>query len=231
MQITQSIKHAPKWAWYTAAGVGVGAAALKLYKGRASDTPTQAATDGTPAGSMTGTTPVLTASPTSVITPSVVGVSSGNDGGSLLDMMGLWTGAVQTTIDQLSNIYAPVAAIEADLLSGLPDAYQHNQFTPDQIIAMMQAGQAPAQVVQTPAAAGNSQTPAAQTPVQTTPPPPAPQAPPKATASGPQCGGDFPFVGPHGCYKVVCATGKGDHAKGRWHFYQNGQEEHVANTC
>jgi hypothetical protein len=123
MDVTNSIKRAPRWAWYTAAGVGVGAAALKLYKGRAADSPTQAASDATAAG--TYGTPILTASPTSVITPPVVGVSQGSDDGSLLDMMQLYIGAVGSTIDQLSGVYAPVAATEQQLLTSLPGMWQN----------------------------------------------------------------------------------------------------------
>jgi hypothetical protein len=59
------------------------------------------------------------------------------------------------------------------------------------------------------------------------PPPPAPAPPPP----DPCPGSTYPFQGPHGCYKVVCASGKGDHAAGRWHFYQSGLELHVAATC
>lgn len=230
MNITASIKRAPRWAWYTAAGVGVGAAALKLYKGRASEDPIQTTTDGTPPGSMTGSTPVLTASPTSVITPTVVGVpSAGNDGGSLLDMMGLWTGAVQTTIDQLSSIYSPVAGIEASLLERLPDLITQNQVTPDQLLQAMQGGQAPTIVVQTPSAAGNTAIPAAATPTQTQAP--APETP-VVVASRPQCGGSYPEGSPndpHGCYYTYNAP-KGNSVgrrAGRWHIHQNGYEQYM----
>jgi hypothetical protein len=163
MDLTSSIKHAPRWAWYTAAGVGVGAAALKLYKNRASDPATQVPGDGTPAG--TYTTPILTASPTSVITPPVVGVSTGNDGGSLLDMMQLWTGAVTTTIDQLTGIYGPVAQTEQDLLAHLPDLLTQNQWTPADIQHIIQAAPGPAAAPQAPPVVYVN-VPAAQPPVQ-----------------------------------------------------------------
>lgn len=230
MNFTSTIKRAPKWAWFTAAGVGVGAAAIKLYKGRAVEDPNQAATDGTTAG-VTGGTPVLTASPTSIISPPVVGVTQSDDGGSLLSLAGLYIGATQDVMDTLSNIYGPVAAIEQNWFeNGFPT--NPLAFTPDQIITLAGGGNSPQPVVQAPPPQASVPTPVAQPPVQSAPAPaPAPQPVPAATASGPQCGGEFPFVGPAGCYKVVCASGKGDHAKGRWHFYQNGSEQHVANTC
>lgn len=231
MDLTNSIKRAPRWAWYTAAGVGVGAAGLKLWKNRAVGATDQSATDGTSTGDLTGTgAAVLTGSPTSVIVPPIVtgGGDSGGSSSSLIDMMSLWTGATQTTIDQLSSIYAPVAAIEADLLGQLPVLITQNQVTPAQLLAMMQAGQSPAAPSQTPAVI-NTPTPAAATPAQSTPPPAAP--PPAATSSGPQCGGEYPFASDQGCYKVVCANGRGDYAKGRWHFYQSDRKVHVRDTC
>lgn len=60
----------------------------------------------------------------------------------------------------------------------------------------------------------------------------APTPPPPVPAKAPDpCTGEFPFKGPDGCYKVVCASGKGDHAKGRWHFYKSGKEVRVSPTC
>jgi hypothetical protein len=72
-----------------------------------------------------------------------------------------------------------------------------------------------------------TQAPVAAPAVAPTPPPP----PKPAAAPKPACSGEFPFQGPGGCYKVVCASGKGDAAKGRWHYYKNGSKQHVSNTC
>lgn len=67
-------------------------------------------------------------------------------------------------------------------------------------------------------------------PVQAAPVAPSPPAP--APKPKDCCTGEFPFdAGGCDCYKVVCATGKGDHAKGRWHFHKNGREVRVATTC
>src|SRR3954451_21404257 len=71
-----TIKRAPKWAWYTVAGVAVGGTAIKLYANRDAPTAEQVASeDGEGIGD--GTTAV-SGSPTPVIVPPVL---VGNDQG------------------------------------------------------------------------------------------------------------------------------------------------------
>lgn len=171
MAITDSIKHAPRWAWYTAAGVGVGAAGLKLWKGRASDAPTQEATDADPTGNGVAAAngSVLTGSPTAVVVPSIVTGGDSGDNGALTDMMSLWIGAVHDTVDQLGQVYAPIAQTEAGLLASLPDMWQHQN---DTLLSIIQSGSAPAPASQAPTPIQVT-VQAAPTPVQAAPAAPA----------------------------------------------------------
>lgn len=80
MEITDSIKKAPRWAWYTAGGVAVGAGAIRLYKNRTtSDGTTPSESD---AATAIGGDPYAAsgggASPTLV--PSVIVTGTGNGG-------------------------------------------------------------------------------------------------------------------------------------------------------
>jgi hypothetical protein len=69
MALTTTVKRAPRWAWYIAGGVGLGAIGIEVYKRRAVDTP--APGDASSGADVIGT-PTGSAAPSPVITPPVI---------------------------------------------------------------------------------------------------------------------------------------------------------------
>jgi hypothetical protein len=225
MDITNAIKHAPKWSYYAGGGVIVGVVSLRLWKHRTTSTGETPA-----AGSDSGGLSDLGA-------PSVAGTGGSGPGYVIPPVIAPSAPVDQsgTGLTELQQLY--FTGVE-DLLHTVPDVYQQvwgpiqqndQALVNAAISSIANGGSAPQPVQQnpTPVAVAQPAAPAAPaaTPVTAAPPAPAP------APADPCPGGEFPFSGPHGCYKVVCASGKGDHAKGRWHFYKSGLEEHVSNSC
>lgn len=101
MNPTNLVKRAPRWAWFAAAGVGIGAVGVHMYRNRGAEGDT-AQTPTTVGG---GTTPgPLGSSPTPVIVPPVI---TQTDGGGEANAAGILTA--------VSGVFAPVI----DNLSGL----------------------------------------------------------------------------------------------------------------
>jgi len=105
-----AIKRAPKWAWFTVAGVGVGAGALKLWGNRTTadgDTPLDengSPTEiGTPSYGPGG-------GGTGIIVPPVIIPNDNSDqsGTGLMDLQALYMTGVATTIQQMTGGYEMV---------------------------------------------------------------------------------------------------------------------------
>jgi hypothetical protein len=106
MKVTQSIKRAPKWAWYIVGGVAIGAAGIRVWKGRATDTTdttdtTQTDTQGAPQG---------TAQPSPVIVPPVITQGDTGDNGALADMTGTFAGTIGSSFDNMVNVISGLTA-------------------------------------------------------------------------------------------------------------------------
>lgn len=135
MAITDTLKRAPKWAWVTAAGVGIGAGVIKLYQGRAVED------DGDPTG---GTTPVggaqqVGTAPPAVIVPPIITGASGDQGSAVAGMA--------TWADAVGDLMGNYASIVAQSVGGITDiAGQSN----DALVSLATAGGAPGQAVQNP---------------------------------------------------------------------------------
>lgn len=207
--ITDTIRHAPRWAWVTVAGLGIGAAGIKLWKGRAAE---EAPVEGQVIDDPSAPYPVPTSTrnPAAVIVPPVIApVTNNNDGGSVLDLHQQYIGAVDTLLGQFTGLIGPLQTSQMALIQGQAQAIQD--------LAM--AGSAP-----------NSNT--------ATPPqvivyaPPAPKAPKPiggTAAKTAKCPAAFPHKDSRGCYRVFGCTQKtcktsahGTVTKGVYRLYQSG---------
>lgn len=156
MALTSSIKKAPKWAWYVAGGVGLGAVAIQVYKRRAVDTPdansasSGADTIGTPSGG--------SAAPSPVITPPVI-VSPGDNSPDFTGMFAVFGDALNNAVSTVSQLAQGDQGITQSTIGGAFD------FARD-VIA--NAGQAPAPAVSLPTPVV-VQPPTANTPAVVTP--------------------------------------------------------------
>lgn len=277
MQIAQTVKRAPKWAWYTVGGVAVGGLAIKFWHNRTDSS------GGTPLGGDSAVSPTVmggssgfagTGSPGSVIVPPVIlPANQDTDSGA-----GLFSGVLSGFNDMITGVgdvyqgvYSPILqgqfgliqtgmenqqrTIEGQqgMVQGILDSGQASQHESNDLLENLvthqsdwfqtilgslnntieraNAGSAPQPTLQNPTpVVTDVPAPAPAVAVQPPAPTPAPVIAQPAHTADP-CTGEFPNQSARGCYKVVCASGKGDHAKGRWHFYKNGPEEHVRNTC
>lgn len=225
MSIVNTIKHAPRWTWYTIGGVVVGVGALRIYKDRAAPDPTAVAGDGTTTGdALSGSTQPATtgSSPPGVIVPPII---TGSDGGSASDLGAAFAGLVGGTIGDLSDLLGTVVTGDQANLNAM--IANQGQWTGQLIDALAGAGSPPQPVHVNPSPVIVNMPPPPQ-PAPHTPAPSHPAAPHPASS---QCGGEFPLHSDRGCYKVVCSSGHGSHKKGRWHFYKNGQEVWVRPNC
>lgn len=213
MPLTSAIKRAPKWAWWTVGGIGAGALAIKLYRGRATD-----ATPTVEPGTDDGTGQGIGSAPGSgvIVPPVIISPPSSDPNAGVSGLADLFMSGVLDVTHQYQELYGPIM----DLIPGLV-------MTPEDWERLMRGGDSPG--------------PAQPGPVVIVNPPaaPAPAAPPVVTppsAPAPShrpCPSSFPFWSDQNndCYKVVCASGNGDHSKGRWHYLQGGRELKVASTC
>lgn len=180
MSIVDSVKHAPRWAWITAGGVGIGAGAVKLYRNRAvGDTPPDA--PGTVVdGGGTGTALAPASGYPGVVVPPViignqtpdqnqgVGVLQDLYVGAISDVVSGWGGLVQQLIGGQQDTQNQMW----DFLKGqqgiLTDQLQSQSST---IAAIASAGGAPGQAISNPSPIVIS------APIAPPPPTPAPAPP------------------------------------------------------
>lgn len=219
MAFTDAIKRAPRWAWVTAGGIGLGAAGIKLWNNRGkpdSETTVTAQEIGDPSSPYP--VPQSTGNPVATIVPPVV-IGSTGGGDSAFGLQGLhelYIGATQDLLQSYADVWGPVQSTQMMLTQGLAET----------IAALALAGSAP----------GGASMPAAIVPY----PPPAAPAPTPLPAPAPApdpCTGEYPHQSARGCYKVACASGSGTRRKGRWHLYHpspskgNGAEIWVRPDC
>lgn len=202
------IKRAPKWAWFTVGGIVIGVLVIKLWRDRATD-----ATASVEVGTTEGQYP-QSSSGGLIVPPVIVSPPMSDPNIGVPALQDAFISAIGDMAQGWRDVYGPIA----DLIPGLIP-------TPDQYLSMIAGG------------GGQQQSPVVVTvpgPQQAAPAPaPGPAAAPAPTAA-PQvapCPAGYPYRSDRGCYKVVCASGKGDHSKGHWHYYSNGAEIHVDNSC
>lgn len=213
--MTNPLKNVPRWAWFVAAGVGVGGVALRTLSNKRDAAAAEAGTTGTDPA--TGQ-PMGTAPPGVIVPPVIMGGDGGGGEGAaaLSDLAGV-----------LGQGFADVLGTAAGLawnpaeISGLITSVGAN--TTDQVTAIF-------------AAAGGAPQSASQVPtvINVTAPGPAPAAPSVPTTTTPKCPTSYPLGSPPNCYKD-CQHNDKD-AKGKahcnqGHCYQSGNRVHVRNTA
>lgn len=220
MPLTDTIRRAPRWAWVTAGGIGLGAAGIKLWNNRAK-----------PAGEATATAqeigdpsspypvPQSTGNPVATIVPPVIIANQGEDpSASVAPLLDLFTSTILSAQQMYADVWGPVQTSQLMLLQGNAQTIQD--------LAM--AGAAPG---------GASMPPALEPYI-----PPAPVAPVALPAAQPApvaapvirpdpCTGEYPNESGGECYKIACASGRGDLRAGRWHFHKSGRKVWVRATC
>lgn len=219
MQLTDTIKRAPRWAWVTAAGIGLGAAGIKLWNNR--DAP---ASEAEAALIEDPTSPYPTLVPQSgnpgiIVPPVIVQGNSADDNAGVPALQDAYLGALGGLMGAYQDVWGPVQTAATHLLLGNAQALQD----------LALAGTPPNY-------GGATALPAAIVPY----PPPAPVAPialPTPAPARKPCGGcpsSYPNCNEakNKCYKVACASGNGDRAKGRWHLYATPADDaRVSSTC
>jgi hypothetical protein len=225
-----AIKRAPRWAWVTAAGIGIGAAGVKLYKNRAKPASEQATTtsDGSALDAVGNPLPTSSGNPVATIVPPVIiGGQTADPNAGVGELQALYISGVQTLVDSFQSVWGPVMTSQMELLSGYGQTGMDNAST---IQALALAGSAPK---------SNTQLPAEIVP-QPAPAPPAPVAIVPASAPAPapaspcgNCASPYPLCNETNgaCYTVACASGTGTRRKGKWHLYANLPDVWMGPTC
>lgn len=137
MNITSSIKRAPKWAWYVSGGLALGVLGIEVYKRRAADTPspTDTTNAATVAGAATGS-----AAPSPVITPTVT-VQPSSDPTDFAGIFDTLTGAITSGMATIGGLAAGDQSIAQTAIGTTGDVARD-------VIA--NAGQAPVPATQQP---------------------------------------------------------------------------------
>lgn len=238
MALTDTLKRAPRWAWVTAAGIGLGAGAITLYRHRAAPPKDAAATDAT-ADPYGGPLPTTTGNPVATIVPPVLVGGGGSNGSDLFaslaaGIVGGWQdvlGSSQGVTDQAlgfvgqagatyQDIWGPVQQQQSNLLAGFASTIQD----------LAAAGGAPSS---TPVTDPNAQAGPPTINVYVPPAAAAPSALPPAAAA-PTCPSAYPNGSPGSCYRTeydnrTRDNGKTGAARSVWcnrvtiHRYQDGR--------
>lgn len=129
MNLTSSIKRAPKWAWYTAGGLGVAAAGVKVWKNRGGkgdepieNVPGQEVGENSPGGYSGGY--VGGGGAPGVIVPPVIIPQQNNDNGGLAGLTELYMDGVGSVFSAWENLLGPVMGSQQQLLMGSFDTIQ-----------------------------------------------------------------------------------------------------------
>jgi hypothetical protein len=116
----QALKHVPKWAWYTSAGVGIGATVLYVVRNRGDSTPADATTlteDGT---AVTGSPDAFSPSPVpGIVVPNVVvgDTGSGQTSQGVLELHNMYMEGLRDVLDSMGS----VATLAAPVTPTIPD--------------------------------------------------------------------------------------------------------------
>jgi hypothetical protein len=210
MAATDALKRAPKWAWFTVGGVGLGALVIRVWQDRGAETEesTDVATVGQPSSG------VAPSSPTPVITPPVIiGNDGSGDNGALTQMLTMVGGSFDTLAGAVAGLAAGAQA-NTDTALGQTGGIANNAVSTignlaTAILAGGGAAPAPIMVNPTPVYVNVPAAPAPSPAVPTPPPDP--------------CRGEYPFQATTGprrgmCYKIVLKNGK------RYRYYVNGDK-------
>ena len=203
MDAAATIKRVPKWAWIASGGIVAGVLVMRARGLPGQRVDTTASEDYTSAGEY-----VQTAS--SFPAQGVVGAGAfypSEVSSNSQDVAGL--------IEALTPLF-PVDNSQY-AIDAIRDSQRDAQQSIADAIANLNVGggaQTSTATATQPAAPSSAATPPATKPVVVSP-----------------CGGDYPFENSGDCYKVVCASGKGDYAAGRWHFYKSGRKVRVSSQC
>lgn len=120
MNIAATVKKAPRWAWYTAGGLGLGAAAIKLYQHRGGGTATD--TTNTPAADIGTTVGTTGGTPPGVIVPPVIlGGNAADPNVGVGPLQDLYVGAAGSLFSAWENLLGPVMGTQNQLLLGNAD--------------------------------------------------------------------------------------------------------------
>lgn len=186
MGIADSIKRAPRWAWITAGGVGLGAAAIKLWNDRdapaTEDDPAAVVDEAAGGGYQYGA-----GGASGVIVPPVIVAPPENDANMGVGVLqDLYVSAVGQLVSGWENIWGPVQTAQLSLITDT---------LPNMIDNLANAGSAPSREP-TPVVVHFPEPQPQPQPVA--PPPPAPPPP----VGPPPCPPAFPHRSARGCYRV-----------------------------
>lgn len=207
------VKRAPKWAWVTAAGVGIGGVAVYTVKNRAAPptdgTGAELDTIGDPPTQLWDSSPIP-----GIVVPPIVTPGGGDSQVGVTDLQNLYIDATGRTLDLLGGGFGSLLGANLDLTHSILEQNTGLQQSLTQIVTGGGLG------VPAPPGAVAVGTPAVA-------PAPAPRPSP------PGCPPQYPFRAADGCYVVSnqneCkCTGSGRTRKcwtvqNRWHIYQQGR--------
>jgi hypothetical protein len=205
MALTSSIKHAPRWAYYAAGGIGLGAVAIQVYKRRATADDTPAPADASSGATVIGSPVGGSAAPSPVITPPVI-VQQPGDSPDYAGLFSTFGDALNTAIGTIGGLAAGDQDIARGSIGVIGQLASGDQDLARQAIAS--AGQAPAPAATLP------------TPIIVQLPPAAPATPaiiPAAPALPAACPASHPHRSARGCYRCEKKNGK------YTHYYSTGQ--------
>jgi hypothetical protein len=193
MGLTDSLKRAPKWTWYTAAGLGLGGIAIRLYQNRGGRLDQPITNEvGEEIGGIGGMTSGGT--PPGIIVPPVILGSQGDPNIGVGPLQELFVGGTQSLLSSWEALVAPLMSTQSALLMGNSET----------ISQLAMAGSAPQSVGVPVVSVAPVPQPA---PILLAPrPAPPPPKPPD------RCVGAFPNLNEANgkCYKVgCCSTSKG----------------------
>lgn len=192
MALTDTLKRAPRWAWWTVGGVAVGGAAIKVWQDRAKPESEYGPEDPTATG---GAVSVGGGAPgAGVIVPPVIIPASDDGSSNLVPLMDLFTGGIQNVVQGWESVVGSSLAVD--------DAYA-NVYGP--AVNMIP------QLIDQAAHAG-SPPPPGNVIINVPPNRVAPKPPPKKPSNAPLPGGVCPPAFPHKntqthkCYKLCSHT-------------------------
>jgi hypothetical protein len=210
MALTSTIRRAPKWAWMVGGGVGLGAAAIQVYRHRAVDTP--AAEDASGGAQVIGTPSGGSAAPSPVITPPVI-IAPSSDGPDYAGLFATFGDALNNAVGTVGQLAAGDQGLAQTSIGMVGQLAGGAQDLAREAIA--QAGQAPQPIAVAPTPVIVN-VPTAATPAIISPPAKCPAAFPHYNAAR-------GLPSPSSCYKSAKTTPANKQYPCQ-HVYQNGNQ-------